>query len=53
MRRESNIQASALSAPPREKKSGWQIKRIDPIPINMDSRRVPIANGVRDGGEYP
>jgi type I restriction enzyme S subunit len=34
-------------------KKGWQTKTLDQISTNLDSRRVPITKGVREGGEYP
>ena len=34
-------------------KDGWQIKTLDQISVNLDSRRVPITKGVRVCGEYP
>ena len=34
-------------------KTGWQTKTLDQISTNLDSRRVPITKGVREGGEYP
>ena len=41
------------SAPPREKKSVWETRTLDQISTNLDSRRVPITKGVREGGQYP
>ena len=34
-------------------KKGWETKTLDQISTNLDSRRVPITKGVREGGEYP
>ena len=34
-------------------KKGWLTKTLDQISTNLDSRRVPITKGVREGGEYP
>jgi len=34
-------------------KNGWEIKTLDQISTNLDSRRVPITKGVRVNGKYP
>ena len=34
-------------------KKGWEIKTLDQISTNLDSRRVPITKGIRASGEYP
>ncbi|MFA6173827.1 MAG: restriction endonuclease subunit S [Kiritimatiellales bacterium] len=34
-------------------KKGWETKTLNQISTNLDSRRVPITKGVREGGEYP
>ena len=34
-------------------KKGWETKTLDQISTNLDSRRVPITKGVREGGAYP
>jgi len=33
-------------------KKGWEIKTLNQISTNLDSRRIPITKAVRDGGEY-
>ena len=34
-------------------KSGWEIKTLDQIAVNLDSKRVPITKADRISGEYP
>jgi len=34
-------------------KAGWQIKTLDQISDNLDSRRIPITKSARMVGEYP
>lgn len=34
-------------------KNQWEIKTVDQISTNLDSRRVPITKGVRVNGDYP
>lgn len=34
-------------------KKGWEIKTLDQISSNLDSRRVPITKSVRESGKYP
>jgi type I restriction enzyme S subunit len=34
-------------------KKGWEIKTLDQISVNLDSRRIPITKAVRTSGEYP
>jgi type I restriction enzyme S subunit len=33
--------------------NGWQIRTLDQISTNLDSRREPITKNVRTSGEYP
>jgi type I restriction enzyme S subunit len=33
--------------------NGWQIRTLDQISTNLDSRRVPITKNIRSSGEYP
>jgi type I restriction enzyme S subunit len=34
-------------------KKGWEMRTLDQISTNLDSRRVPITKGVRSSGKYP
>jgi type I restriction enzyme S subunit len=34
-------------------KAGWEIKTLDQIAINLDSRRIPITKSLRANGIYP
>jgi type I restriction enzyme S subunit len=52
-RRESNPPTSAFSAPPREKKAGWETKTIGDVCDVLDHKRKPITKRDREPGEYP
>jgi type I restriction enzyme, S subunit len=34
-------------------KTGWEVKTLDQISENLDSKRVPVTKNVRNSGHYP
>lgn len=37
----------------KKRPAGWDIKKLDQIADNLDSRRIPITKNVRNNGKYP
>ena len=53
---ESHLQSVFTQAPlsgVEGRGEGWEIKTVDQISTNLDSKRVPITKNVRTSGEYP